>query len=93
MWLLLAAGALSLLGGGALFAINQTTAGGPGGQLGPGRLEETYQTGEQVDIWRNESWHSGKVVAVDGERYRVQYDRADVFSAERVDNSRLRHHQ
>ncbi len=91
LWLLLAAGGLSLIGGGALFALNQTTAGGPGGQLGPGRVGEAYQAGERVDIWRNESWHPGGIVAADGEHYRVRYDRSEVFGAEVVDTSRLRH--
>jgi len=90
LWLVLAAGAVSLLGGGALFIMNQTVGTGASGHLGPGRLEATYAAGDGVDIWRNESWLPGEVVEVDDERYRVEYERAETFPSEWVDASRLR---
>lgn len=92
-WGILAAGMISLIGGGTLFILNQSTPGGASGQLGPGHTDETYAAGEPVGIWRNESWHPGNVLEVDGSRYRVQYENTQVFAPEWVGASRLQHRQ
>lgn len=89
-WWIVIGSILSLGAGVTLLVLSQTGQLGAAGGTGPGHLSESYTEGQRVDIWRNESWHPGAVVSVDGSTYKVRYDRANVFGEESVDASRLR---
>jgi hypothetical protein len=92
-WLVVIAGVISLGGGATLLYLSQTGGLGLNAGTGPGLPSETYVARQQVDIWKNDSWHPGAVVAVEGSRYRVRFDRAEVFPDEVVDATRLQPHE
>jgi hypothetical protein len=89
-WLIVVSSILSLGGGATLLFLSQSGRLGAGAVDGPGLTSEVYVAGQRVEIWRNESWHPGTVTSVDGLRYRVRYDQANVFVDETLDASRLR---
>ena len=88
-WWIVVGSILSLGGGVTLLVMGQMGSLGVPAGAGPGLASERYASQQQVDIWKNESWHPGVVVAVEGTRYRVHYDEA-VFGEETVDPTRLR---
>lgn len=87
-WIIVVGALLSMAGGGTLFFMSQAGALAAAGQ-GPGYADETYEVEQEVGIWRNESWLPGKVIATDARRYRVRYQRSEVFADEWVDPTRL----
>jgi hypothetical protein len=91
-WLVMVGGLISLGGGGTLLYLSQSGSLGIGSGDGPGLPSESYVAQQHVDIWKNESWHAGSVVSVDGDHYRVHYDQSKVFPDETVDATRLQEH-
>jgi hypothetical protein len=88
-WIVALGGLLSLMTGGTLFFVSQRGSFGARGGVGPGVRSATYTRNQLVNIWRNDSWLPGEVIEPNGERYRVRYERHEVFSEEWVDSSRL----
>lgn len=66
-------------------ALPQATAG-----PSPGDPTATYRAGEVVDIHWGQRWWPGKVLGVEGSRYRVTYDGWSSSHDETVDATRLR---
>lgn len=90
-WWVVIGSILSLGTGVTLLVLSQTgKLGDNNGAAGPGLPSTRYLAGQRVDIWRNESWHPGNILSVDGTTYRVRYDENKVFGEEIVDASRLR---
>jgi hypothetical protein len=88
-WWIVVGAVLSLGGGVTLFVMNQRGSLGVGAGAGPGLASESYTPQQRVEIWKNESWHPGVILGVDGPRYRVHYEQP-VFRDETVDPTRLR---
>jgi len=90
-WWIIVGSVLSLGGGITLFIMNQAGSLGANAGAGPGLRSQTYVVQQRVDIWKNESWHPGQVLSVDGSDYRVRYDET-IFGEETVDVTRLQEH-